>query len=111
MEAARPPVDDPERPPDGGADQAGLTEGRLLEVLRGQPGRVFSRAELVAPVMPDAMVLERTVDVHFKALRRKLGPLGCRVETVRKAGYRYAAEAPPPPAERRGRSAMAGARR
>jgi DNA-binding response OmpR family regulator len=97
MEADRLPVDDPERPPDGGADQPYLTptEARLLEVLRGQPGRVFSRAELVALVMPDAVVLERTVDVHVKALRRKLGTLGRQVETVRKAGYRYAAEAPP----------------
>jgi len=98
MEADRPPADDLERPPDGGADQASLTptEAQLLEVLRGQPGRVFSRAELVALVMPDAVVLERMVDVHVMALRRKLAPLGRRIETVRKAGYRYAADAPPP---------------
>lgn len=98
METDRPPSDDPERPSAGGADQAGLTptEARLLEMLRGQPGRVFSRAELVALVMPGTVVLQRTVDVHVKALRRKLGPLGRRVETVRKAGYRYAEEAPPP---------------
>jgi DNA-binding response OmpR family regulator len=68
------------------------TESRLLEVLRSQPGRVFSRLELVQLVMPGTVVLERTIDVHMKALRRKLGPSGGRIETVRRVGYRFAAE-------------------
>jgi len=68
------------------------TESRLLEVLRNQPGRVFSRLELVALVMPETVVLERTIDVHIKALRQKLGPLSRQIETVRKAGYRFTAE-------------------
>lgn len=74
--------------------QANLTptESRLLEALCGQPGRVFSRSELVALVMPDAVVLERTIDVHIKALRQKLGQQGGRIETIRKAGYRFTAE-------------------
>ena len=41
-----------------------------LEVLRSQPGRVFSRSELVALVMRGTVVLERTIDVHIKALRQ-----------------------------------------
>jgi len=53
---------------------------------------VFSRSELVALVMPDTVVLERTIDVHIKALRQKLGRLGRQIETVRKAGYRFTAE-------------------
>ena len=64
------------------------TERRLLDAFRGQPGRAFTRAELVALAMPDSVVLERTVDVHIKSLRKKLGTAGKRIETVRKVGYR-----------------------
>ncbi len=65
------------------------TERRLLEVLRSEPGRTFTRAELVALVMPDTIVLERTVDVHLKALRNKLGSLAGAIQTVRRVGYRF----------------------
>jgi two-component system phosphate regulon response regulator PhoB len=34
-------------------------------------------------------VLERTIDVHIKSLRRKLGRLGELIETVRGVGYRF----------------------
>jgi two-component system phosphate regulon response regulator PhoB len=64
------------------------TEFRLLALLMGEPGRAFTRAELVERVFGSA-VAERTVDVHLKELRRKLGPHGLRVETVRGVGYRY----------------------
>ena len=64
------------------------TERRLLDALRSQPGRTFTRAKLVALAMPDAVVLERTIDVHIKSLRKKLGPAGKQIETVRKVGYR-----------------------
>jgi two-component system phosphate regulon response regulator PhoB len=57
--------------------------------MRSQPGRVFGRSELVALVMPGTVVLERTIDVHIKALRQKLGLLGSQIETVRKVGYRF----------------------
>src|SRR5262245_47630018 len=77
------------------------TESRLLDVLRGDPGRVFSRSELIAVVMPDTVVLERTIDVHIKALRQKLGVLGGQIETIRGAGYRFRAE------DQRGRESLA----
>lgn len=64
------------------------TEFRLWQALRSQPGHVFRRSDLVALVMPDALVLERTIDVHIKSLRKKLGPLARQIETVRKVGYR-----------------------
>ncbi len=67
------------------------TEQRLLDVLRSQPDRTFTRAELVARVMPETIVLERTVDVHIKALRKKLGGRGVRIQTVRGQGYRFIA--------------------
>ena len=64
-------------------------ETRLWEVLRGEPQRTFSRAELVARVMPDTIVLVRTIDVHIRALRKKLGEAARHIQTVRRAGYRY----------------------
>jgi two-component system phosphate regulon response regulator PhoB len=66
------------------------TEFRVLDLLISEPGRVFTRAELTSRAMPDSVVLERTVDVHVKSLRRKLGPLAAAVRTVRGVGYRFA---------------------
>jgi DNA-binding response OmpR family regulator len=63
------------------------TEHRLLETLRGQPGRVFSRKELVVLAMPGTKVLERTIDVHIRGLRKKLGQQATRIRTVRRGGY------------------------
>lgn len=64
-------------------------EFRLLECLLQEPGRVFSRAELMnAMTRGQALVEERTVDVHIAALRRKLGnPV--LIQTARRAGYRF----------------------
>ena len=72
-----------------GAPRLTPTERRILELLRGQPGRAFTRPELIALVMPGTLVLERTIDVHVKALRRKLPDGAGRIETVRKVGYRF----------------------
>ena len=50
------------------------TEFRLLECLLRQPGRAFTRHQLMdAAIGEGAIVLERTIDVHIKTLRRKLG--------------------------------------
>ncbi|MCS7166115.1 MAG: response regulator [Gemmatales bacterium] len=66
-----------------------LTEFRFLEAFLRQPGRVFRRDELLEAAGTDAdLVLERTADVHIKSLRRKLGPAGEFIETVRGIGYR-----------------------
>jgi two-component system phosphate regulon response regulator PhoB len=67
-----------------------LSEFRLLEVLVRQPGRAFSRSELIdAALGDDAMVLERTIDVHIRSLRQKLGQHAEVIETVRGVGYRF----------------------
>ena len=67
-----------------------LTEFRLLEALLRQPGRAFTRQNLMAAAIGDnAIVLERTIDVHIKSLRRKLGAAGELIETVRGVGYRF----------------------
>jgi two-component system phosphate regulon response regulator PhoB len=69
------------------------TEFRLLHFLAAHPGRVYSRGELIDNVLGrDVEVLDRTVDVHILALRKKLGKHGEMVETVRGFGYRFQQE-------------------
>jgi len=66
------------------------SEFRLLDTLIRQPGRVFDRTELIdAALGEDTMVMERTIDVHIRALRRKLGDKADVIETVRGVGYRF----------------------
>lgn len=66
------------------------SEFQLLETLIRQPGRAFDRAELVdAALGEDTMVLERTIDVHVRALRKKMGDASGLIETVRGVGYRF----------------------
>lgn len=67
------------------------TEFRLLETLMRQPGRAFTRHDLMDAAVGDTIVLERTIDVHIKSLRRKLGDCGEQIETVRGVGYRFRA--------------------
>jgi two-component system alkaline phosphatase synthesis response regulator PhoP len=69
------------------------TEFRMLHFLASHPGRVFSRGELIDHVLGrDVEVIDRTVDVHIMAVRKKLGKHGVLVETVRGFGYRFREE-------------------
>ncbi len=64
-------------------------EYSLLELLARSPDRVFTRRDLLAQVWDsDVVVTERTVDVHIKNLRQKIGENGDLIETVRGVGYR-----------------------
>jgi two-component system, OmpR family, alkaline phosphatase synthesis response regulator PhoP len=66
-----------------------LTEFRILQLLAGRPGWVFTRNQLLDGVQgTESFVLDRTVDVHIGSLRKKLGEYGSRIETVRGLGYR-----------------------
>ena len=69
------------------------SELRLLAALAREPGRVKRRSELL-PVLGDSQRFpdERVVDAHVKNLRRKLGPCGSQIETVRGVGYRLRGE-------------------
>ena len=73
------------------------TELALLAVLARQPGRVFTREELIARVLGDDFDgSDRTIDAHVKNLRRSLEPDPRHpryVETVFGVGYRFAAPA------------------
>jgi len=68
------------------------TEFNLLAAFLKSPGRVFERSHLLDAVWgADVVVGDRTVDVHIKALRRKLEEAGGDpklLETVRGVGYR-----------------------
>jgi len=68
------------------------TEFNLLAAFLRAPGRVFERGQLLDAVWgADVVVGDRTVDVHVKALRRKLLDAGGDpklLETVRGVGYR-----------------------
>lgn len=66
------------------------SEFRLLDTLIRQPGRAFQRSELIdAALGEDTIVLERTIDVHIRAIRRKLEDSADLIETVRGIGYRF----------------------
>jgi two-component system phosphate regulon response regulator PhoB len=70
------------------------TEFRLLECLVRQPGRAFTRHQLMDSAIGEGqIVLERTIDVHIKTLRKKLQEISNidyeMIETVRGVGYRF----------------------
>ena len=66
-----------------------LTEFRVLHLLAQRPGWVFTRNQIIAAAQgTDVSVTERAVDVHIVSLRRKLGPVGETIETIRGVGYR-----------------------
>jgi len=65
------------------------TEFNLLKALAEKEGRVISREDLLSLARgDDVAVMDRTVDVHVAALRKKLGKHGEMIETVRGVGYR-----------------------
>ena len=66
------------------------SEFRLLDTLIRNPGRAFDRGELINSALgSDTLVLERTIDVHIRSLRKKLGVHADMIQTVRGVGYRF----------------------
>lgn len=60
----------------------------ILQMLMSHPGRVYSRDDILRSVwQDDALVLERTVDVHITRIRAKLGDAGAQI--VNRQGYGY----------------------
>ncbi len=65
------------------------TEFRILQLLASRKGRVFSREQILQHLWGDEkMVLDRTVDVHIKHLREKLGSAAAYVRNIRGVGYK-----------------------
>ena len=77
---------------DGHALDLTVHEYRLLLVLMGHPGRVYSRGQLMEAAWEDpGAAMERTVDAHIKSLRAKLRQASegadAVIETRRGLGY------------------------
>ncbi|MEC8517426.1 MAG: response regulator transcription factor [Verrucomicrobiota bacterium] len=67
-----------------------FTEFKVLKLFMQQPGRVFTRYQIVDEVHGnDYPVTDRSVDVQIVGLRKKLGKTGELIETVRGIGYRF----------------------
>jgi len=65
------------------------TEFKILQVLASKPGWVFSRDKILDYLWGrEKAVLDRTVDVHVKNLREKLGAAGQFIKNVRGIGYK-----------------------
>ena len=67
-----------------------FTEFQILYLLARRPGWVFTRFKIVDSIRGDDYpVTDRSVDVQIVGLRKKLGPYGKYIETVRGVGYRF----------------------
>lgn len=67
-----------------------LSEFGILRRLLGSRGKVLTRNQLLDDVQnEDAFIIDRNIDVHIAALRKKLGPNFDGIETVRGVGYRF----------------------
>jgi len=66
------------------------TEFNILWHLANHEGRVVPRDELISASRGDnAMVIDRTIDVHIASLRKKLGKYKNSIETIRSVGYKF----------------------
>ncbi len=78
---------------DGKRIELTATEFQLLYFLAGHPGRVYSRDQLMYHVLgEDVIVIDRNIDVHIRAIRKKVGAYRYLIETVRGVGYRFSDE-------------------
>lgn len=67
-----------------------LSEFGILRRLVINRGKVLTRNQLLDDVQnEDAFIIDRNIDVHVAALRKKLGPNFDQIETVRGVGYRF----------------------
>ena len=75
---------------DGERVQLTYKEFELLRLFLSHPGMAFSREQLFTQVWNMTYMDEsRTLDMHIRTLRQKLGDYGKQVETVRNVGYRW----------------------
>ena len=75
---------------DGERLQLTYKEFELLRLFLSHPGMAFTRDQLFAQVWgTDYIGDSRTLDMHIRTLRQKLGDYGKMIETVRNVGYRW----------------------
>jgi len=65
-------------------------EFELLFCLASKPGKIFKREELLEKIWGDVYVVDRTVDVHIRKLREKLGEE--YIQTIKGVGYKFVSE-------------------
>jgi DNA-binding response OmpR family regulator len=66
------------------------SEFRLFYQLASNPGKAFSREQLLKSVVGDrTIVVDRNIDVHIRSVRKKIGAYAERVQTIRGIGYRF----------------------
>lgn len=62
----------------------------MLKLLIQNPGWVFTRDQIIDSIKGEGYaVTDRSVDVQIVGLRKKMGPAGKYIETVRGIGYRF----------------------
>ena len=67
-----------------------LTEFKILQLLTKRPGWVYNRAQILDHLWGnDKVVIERTVDVHIRNLREKLGVFAGMIKNIRGVGYQF----------------------
>lgn len=66
------------------------TEFKILYQLAANPHKVFSREQLInSSLGQNTVIVDRNVDVHIRAVRKKLGTAATMIETIRGIGYRF----------------------
>jgi two-component system phosphate regulon response regulator PhoB/two-component system alkaline phosphatase synthesis response regulator PhoP len=74
---------------DGKKIELTVTEFKILELLLSKPGAVFSREKILDYLWgADKLVIDRTIDVHIKNLREKLGKNAALIKNIRGIGYK-----------------------
>jgi two-component system phosphate regulon response regulator PhoB/two-component system alkaline phosphatase synthesis response regulator PhoP len=70
-----------------------LTEFKILQLLTKRPGWVYNRQQILDHLWGnDKIVIDRTVDVHIRHLREKLGRFGGFIRNIRGVGYKFEPE-------------------
>lgn len=66
------------------------TEFKILQLLTKRPGWVYNRSQILDYLWGnDKIVIDRTVDVHVKNLRDKIGRYGAYITNIRGVGYKF----------------------
>jgi DNA-binding response OmpR family regulator len=74
---------------DGAKVDLTATEFKILQLLASRRGRVFSRDQILDFLWgQEKAVIDRTIDVHIRNLREKLGPAGSLIRNIRGVGYK-----------------------
>ncbi|NRA46776.1 MAG: response regulator transcription factor [Oligoflexales bacterium] len=74
---------------DGHQVQFTLSEFKLLQAMANKPGKVFTREQLLSFLSDqETYVIDRNIDVHIRAIRKKLKESGKIIQTIRGIGYK-----------------------